>query len=58
VTWAVLSDPQGVALNLGAASIKAVLEITELARPRATAGDVTTSLTVTAILRRTQPLRT
>jgi len=51
-----LSDPQGVLLNIIAADIKAVTEIAEQSRPEVTAGDGTTSLTVTLIQRRQQPL--
>lgn len=56
--YATLTDPQGNALDFTAAKVEAVTEITVLARPRVTAGDGTTSLTVIALLRRTQPLRT
>lgn len=47
-----LNDPQGSALNITAAGIKGIIEATRFIRPRATAGDGTTSLTVTMLLRR------
>lgn len=45
-TWAVLNDPQGSAIDFTAAGIKAVQEAALLVRPKVTAGDGTTSLTV------------
>lgn len=46
--YVVLTDPQGTALNITAAGvIEQVLEVTRYIRPRITAGDGTTSLTVT-----------
>jgi len=51
-TWAVLSDPQGNALDVTTAKIEAVTEIVQMLRPRVTAGDGTTSLTVALIARR------
>ncbi len=57
-SFIVLTDPQGTALNLGAGAIKAVSEITELAQPLVTAGDGTTDLVVTAVMRRANPMRT
>ena len=56
-TYAVLSDPQGNALNLTAAALEQITEVCELVRARVTAGDVTTSLTVAFLLRRSQQLR-
>lgn len=44
--WALLNDANGNALDVTAAKIEAVLEATRYIRPRVTAGDVTTSLTV------------
>lgn len=55
--YAVLSDPQGTALNLTAANFKQVTEIAEMQRPNITGGDGTTSLTVTLIARRADGLR-
>lgn len=47
-----LTDPQGNNLDFTSAKIEAVSEITRYIRPRVTAGDGTTSLTVTMLLRR------
>ena len=52
--YAVLRDPQGVALTLTAASLKAVLESVLWIRPNVTAGDGTTSLIVTLYGRRSR----
>jgi hypothetical protein len=46
VTWKVLTDPQGNALNITAAGIEQITEITQKVRPRVTAGDGTTNLAV------------
>ena len=48
----VLTDPQGNALDITTAKIEAITEICAFARPRVSAGDGTTSLTVTLIARR------
>jgi len=50
--WATLNNPQGTALDLTGASIKAVLESTHFIRPRASAGDGTTNLTCQLFVRR------
>lgn len=50
--WSALSDPQGGAITRTAAGIKAVSELTRYIRPRVTAGDGTTSLTVVGLFRR------
>lgn len=50
--WATLTDPQGNGLTVQAAKIEAVLELTRYVRPRITAGDGTTSLTATMLVRR------
>jgi hypothetical protein len=50
--WAVLTDPQGNDLNLAALKIEAVTEPVLWIRPRVTAGDGTTSLTVILLLRK------
>lgn len=50
--YAVLTDPQGNALDITAAKIEAVMELTHKVRPRVTAGDGTTALVVTMLLRR------
>lgn len=49
-----LTDPQGVAIAVTTAGIKAVTEVARQVRPEITAGDGTTSLTVTMFLRRTK----
>lgn len=51
-TYATLSDPQGNALDINAAGIKAISEVSKLTRPLITAGDGTTDLTVTMVARR------
>lgn len=51
--YVVLTDPQGNALDIVAAGrIEQIQEITRLVRPRITAGDGTTNLTVTMYGRR------
>lgn len=50
--FASLTDPQGNALAITTAKIEAVSELTYQVRPRVTAGDGTTSLTVSLLLRR------
>ncbi len=55
-TYVSLTDPQGNTLSLTAAGIKQVMEVTAYIKPVVTGGDGTTSLTFTAIVRRTQPL--
>lgn len=57
VNWATLSNQAGSALALTAVGIKSVAENTLLLRPRVTGGDGTTSITVTAVLRRGLPSR-
>lgn len=52
VNWATLTDPQGNALDFTAAKIEQVSEMTRWIRPSITAGDGTTSLTVTLLARR------
>lgn len=52
--FAVLHDPSSTALNITTASIAGILEATRQVRPEITAGDGTTSLTVTMFLRRTR----
>jgi hypothetical protein len=51
-SYIALTDPQGNAISKTAEGIEAVTEIVELARPEITAGDGTTSLTVTLVARR------
>lgn len=50
--YAVLTDPQGNALDVTAAKIEAISEVVRYIRPRVTAGDGTTSLTVTILFKR------
>lgn len=50
--YATLNDPQGVPLTLTTAKVKSIAEMSVIARPRVTAGDGTTALTVTMIFRR------
>lgn len=52
-TYYPLTDPQGNALNITSGKIEAVTEIVVSLRPSVTAGDGTTSLTVTMLVRRT-----
>lgn len=51
--WATLDDPNGVPLSITSAGIYQVIQVTYKMRPRVTAGDGTTSLVVTGLLRRT-----
>ena len=53
--YATLKDHLGVALSVTAAGIYSVDQITRYLRPRISAGDGTTSLTVTALSRRVAP---
>lgn len=50
--WAVLTDPQGNDLNLSTLKIEAITEPVLWIRPRVTAGDGTTSLSVTILFRK------
>lgn len=50
--WAVLTDPQGGALDVTTLKIEQIEEIPLWIRPRITAGDGTTSLTVHLLVRR------
>lgn len=56
--YAVLTDPQGNNLDYTTLKTEAVTELAVLARPRITAGDGTTLLTVTMLARRANPMRT
>lgn len=51
VNYVTLHDPQGVALSKTALGIYQVEELAQFMRPRVTAGDGTTSLVFTMILR-------
>jgi hypothetical protein len=50
LTYAALNDPQGNVLDVTAAKIEQVLENPNAIRPRVTAGDGTTSLTVVMVV--------
>lgn len=50
--YAALTDPQGNDINITAAKLELVTELVKQIRPRITAGDGTTSLTCSMILRR------
>lgn len=52
VTYAVLSDPQGNALDITTLKIETIMELVRYIRPRITAGDGSTSLTVQILMRR------
>jgi hypothetical protein len=49
--WATLNDPQGNPISLNALKIEAVSEVTRWVRPRISAGDGTTSLSVYLLLK-------
>jgi hypothetical protein len=51
-TYYPLVDPQGNVLDVTVAKIEQILEITRFMRPRVTAGDGTTNLAATLLLRR------
>jgi hypothetical protein len=51
-TYAALSDPQGNALNVTAAKVEAITEVTLLTRPFISAGDGTTDLDCSITCRR------
>src|SRR3990167_8415009 len=53
-TYAVLSDPQGNALNVAAAKVEAITEVTLLTRPLVTAGDGTTDIDCVIVCRRSR----
>lgn len=53
LNWAPLTDVQGNPLDFTSAKIKQVTEATALARPRVTAGDGTTALTISLFMRQT-----
>lgn len=54
VNYHTLRDPLGNNLSITAAGIKSVLELPRYLRPRVTAGDGTTALAVTLLLRQQQ----
>lgn len=49
--YVTLTDPQGNTISKTSAAIEQVQEVTALTRPRVTAGDGTTSLSVYALIR-------
>jgi hypothetical protein len=51
MNYATLNDPQGVALSKTAAALSEISQITRFIRPRVSAGDGTTSITVTLLAR-------
>jgi len=55
VTYFTLNNIQGTALSATSAALKGVAEITRYIRPRVSAGDGTTSITVTLLARRVTP---
>lgn len=56
-TYATLNDAQGNAISLTAAGLKQIIEVPRYARARVTAGDGTTSLVASFVLRRANPMR-
>lgn len=50
--WAAMADPQGNTLTFTSAKIEQALELPRYVRPRVTAGDGTTNLTVSILMRR------
>lgn len=50
--WAILTDPQGNNIVLSTLKIEAITEIPRFIRPKVTAGDGSTSLTVVLLLRK------
>jgi len=50
--WAVLTDPQGNSLDITSAKIETITEITRYMRPNVTAGNGSTSLNVSMLVRR------
>lgn len=52
--WATLTDSNGVAMSLTAASVKQINEVPRYVRPRVSAGDGSTSLTFSLVARRVE----
>lgn len=52
INWHVLTDPQGNQINLTSAHIEQIMEVTRYIRPQVSAGDGTTSLTASILVRR------
>lgn len=57
-SYVTLTDPQGNALSKTAEAVEVIEEVTLLTRPNVTAGDGTTAITVSMLLRRPNPMRT
>jgi hypothetical protein len=58
-SWVTLNDAQGNALSLTAEGLKQIVELPLAVRPRISAGgDGSTSITVTIVARRPNPMRT
>ena len=55
-TWATLSDAQAVAISKTADALEQIIEVTELARPRASVA--VTSVVVSVVVRRQNNMRT
>ena len=53
-----LADAQGNAISKTALSVEAVVELVQWVKPVVTAGDGTTSINATMLMRRANPLRT
>jgi urease gamma subunit len=51
-TWAILNDLQGTTIVKTAAGLEGVAELTRYVRPRVTAGDGTTALVATLLMRK------
>lgn len=49
--WSTLTDPQGNAISKTSAAVETVTEVPRYVRPQVTAGDGSTSLTVTMLAR-------
>ena len=56
--WFDLNNAQGTAISVTAAALKQVVELSQYVRPYVSAGDGTTNLTATLVLRRTNTMRT
>lgn len=50
--WNTLTDPQGNDINITSSKIEQITEVTRFIRPNVTAGDGTTSLTISILVRR------
>lgn len=57
VIYGVLTDPQGNPLDFTSAKLESVTELARQSRPRITAGDATTSITVTLVAFNTRTAR-